>query len=176
MLKELSPLYKSLEDKRRELLKYMDGISEAERQRKPNPKELSPIQVLAHIVKVEETVAGPGTSPKLKSKVGLKGRVFMATMVNLMRPGFRIPTTPVLHPSVPDSYHELKQSWERTRQELTSRVERTTESAKNQPITDHMMAGPLSAAMALEFLDIHLRYHWKNFPRQSQKTPLRNSR
>lgn len=172
MLKEFSPLYKSLEDKRKELLRYMDGLSEAELQLKPSPKELSPIQVLAHIVKVEETVAGPGTSPKPKSKVGLKGRVFMATLVNMMRPGFRIPTTPALHPPIPDSYQELKRSWDVTRKELITRVERTSESDKHQPITDHEMAGPLTAAMALEFLDVHLRYHWKNFPRPIAKNAL----
>ena len=164
MLNELAPYLIALEDKKRDVLRYMDGLSPSQRQWRPSDRELSPIQVLAHVVKVEETVAGPGTLPKPGSKVGLKGRIFMAVLVNMMRPGFRIPTFPTLHPAQPDSYEDLKRAWETVRNELASRVE----LANGQPITNHIMAGPLSAPMALDFLDVHLRYHWKNFPRQTR--------
>lgn len=165
MLKEFTPYYKSLTTKRAEMLSLMDRMTEQQRQTKPSPKELSPIQVLAHVVKVEETVVGPGTRPAPSSKVGLKGRVFAGVLVNMMRPGFRIPTTPELHPPQPESYEDLKRNWEVARLELLMRIESVTEANKATPITNHMMAGPLSAAMALDFLDVHLRYHWKNFPR-----------
>ena len=165
MLKDLSNHFKRLEDQKRDLLRLMDGLTESERSKSPNPKELSPIQVLAHLVKVEETVAGNGTAPSPNLKVGIKGRIFMATMVNLMRPGFRIPTAPMLHPKTPDTYEELKRKWSEIRKSLASRVERITEASLDSPITNHMMAGPLSAPMALDFLNVHLAYHWKNFPR-----------
>lgn len=168
MLGELVPFHTSLEKRRLELIDYMDRLSEQERLRNPSSSELSPLQVLAHVVRVEETVVGPGTTPSQNSKVGVRGRIFMFTMVNLMRPGFRIPTTPILHPENPYGYEELKRAWDVLRTELKSRVERVSLTSRDQPICDHMMAGPLTARMALDFLDVHLRYHWRNFPRSTR--------
>ena len=173
MLNDHGTAFRRLEDQKRELLCYLDGLTEEERSWRASSKELSPIQVLAHVVKVEETVSGAGTAPPPRSKVLLKGRIFMLTMVNLMRPGFRIPTMPVLHPKSPDSYEGLKRTWDKTRRDLASRIDGLSEATRHKPVTNHMMAGPLSASMALEFLDVHLSYHWKNFPRPNRAPSLK---
>lgn len=92
----------------------------------------------------------------------------MMVGVGPMRPGFRIPTMPMLQPKRNHDYKALKERWTEAHHILAIQVETAKAEAQHTAMVVHPLAGPMSAAMALDFLDVHLRYHWKNFPRVSK--------
>ncbi len=167
MLKEIDEKLQVLEDTKRYLIRHVDSLSTEERERAPKPGQMSPIQVLAHVVLVEETVTGPFVSDTKNRTVSLKGYLFMLTAVALMRFGCRIPTLPYLSPKGPQDYEATKRRWEEARINLRRKLERVTARSKKIPIAFQPMAGPMTADMVLEFLNVHLRYHWKHFPKSA---------
>jgi hypothetical protein len=165
MLKELDAKLQTLEDTKRYLLRHIDSMPEADRARTPGKGQLSPLQLLAHIVFVEETVTGPFRADSSNSTVLLKGRMFMLFVVGLMRFGCRIATSASLHPKGPLDYEVTKKRWEETRILLRRKLEAVSDRSRKRPIANQPMAGPMTPDMVLDFLNVHLRYHWRYFPK-----------
>ena len=162
MLTALEKLHQNTEQRKTEMLAYLESLTDQERMKQPTPSDWSPLQVMEHIVIVEEWVSGP--TPKNR-KVLLKGYLFMALGVSTMRKGTRVPTLPQAVPSGALNYTEIKQRWEDARAFISSKLASVTQETQDEPIALHPVAGPLTAKQILELLDAHLIYHWKHFPR-----------
>ena len=167
-MNELNPYITNLDTRRAAMLQYMDGLSEGDLKRAPRPKAWSPLEVLEHIIIVEEMTTKANRPKAGEDRVGMKARIFMVVGVGPMRPGFRIPTMPMLLPKRNHDYDALKERWTEARRTLAAQVEAVKTESQHRAMVVHPLAGPMSAAMALDFLDVHLRYHWKNFPRVSK--------
>ena len=170
MLLELNRLYQSITQRKAELLTSLDSLTDAQRSHAPSPSEWSPLQVLEHLVSVEESLAGP-TAPALPAdaKVLPKGRMFITFGGGLMRlcaqSGLRIPSLPVFEPQGNGDYPFLKTRWNTTRAALLPTIAAVMEATQAAPIALHPIAGPLNAAPVLILLDAHLAYHWRHLPR-----------
>ena len=158
----------NLDTRKAAVLAYLDSLNPMDLKRAPRPGQWSPLEVLEHIVIVEELTTKARTPAAGEQKVGLKARGFMLLGVAPMRPGFRIPTMPVLQPKRNQDYNTLKERWAAARRDLSAHLESVGADVTQRAMIVHPLAGPMSAAMALDFLDVHLRYHWKNFPRLSR--------
>ena len=167
-MSELNPYITNLDTRKAAMLHYMDGLSESDLKHSPHPKTWSPLEVLEHIIIVEEMTTKASRPKAGEDRVGLKPRIFIALGVGPMRPGFRIPTMSMLQPKRNHDYQALKERWSEARRTLAAQVKSVQSESKNRAMVVHPLAGPMSAAMALDFLDVHLRYHWKNFPRVSK--------
>ena len=162
MLQELNLLYRSIEERRGEMLTYLEAMTDERQNKNPTPTEWSPLQVMEHIVIVEEYVASP--LPPADNKVLLKGHLFMTFGVGLMRTGLRIPTIPQAVPSNALDFAAVRQRWSDARNCLLSKLKTVAQENQAAPIAPHPIAGPLTAKQTLELLDAHLIYHLRHFP------------
>ena len=170
MLPKLNILYQRIEKRKAEMLTFLESLSDAARNNAPNPSAWSPLQVMEHVVTVEEWMAGPNMAlPPANGKVLLKGHLFILLGGGLTRvaslAGFRIPTLPEAEPQGEHfNFTALKQRWENARKSLAPKLEAVTPKTQHLPIALHPVAGPLNAKQALVLLDVHLAYHWRHFP------------
>ena len=97
MLSELDNLYQSIERRKTEILTRLDALPDADRRKNPAPTEWSPLQVMEHVILVEELVVGPDalTLPA-NAQIQLKGRLFVLVGGAMMRSGLRMPTLPIV--------------------------------------------------------------------------------
>lgn len=158
-------LFDEIERKKVELLRYTDTLSAARLAQRPGKGEWSPLEVIEHLLIVEEMIAqadrvSPGTV-----RVSVKSRIFMALAVGPMRPAFRMPTMPVLQPKVTGDYASLKARWSQARSRIAEIVRQAEGRPRDEAQILHPMAGAMSAEQAIDFLNVHLRYHAKHFPK-----------
>lgn len=164
-LPELNHLYKSMEKRKAEFLTYLERLTDAERRRCPTVADWSPLQVMEHVVVVEEWMAAPYEAlSHANSKVLIKGRLFITLGGGLMRSGFRMPTVPQAEPQTDLDFTTIKQRWEIARILLSRKLATVTQETQPVPIALHPIAGPLNAKQVLELLDVHLAYHWRHRP------------
>ena len=171
MLHALNARYLSMEKRRFEMLAYLESLSDAERNKAPAPTDWSPLQIMEHVVTVEEWMAGPNAAlPHENGKVLLKGHLFIMLGGGLTRVavglGFRIPTLPQAEPQGAHfDFTAIKRRWENARQSLLPKLEAVMPETRHLSIALHPIAGPLNAGQVVTLLDVHLAYHWRHFPR-----------
>ena len=166
MLPELNALCQSIEKRKAEMLAYFESLPDAERVKSPTTAEWSPLQVMDHVVIVEEWMAGPNAAvPPTDARVLMKGRLFMAFGGTVMRSALRVPTLPAAAPHDDLDFAAIKQRWDVSRTMLCPKLAAVTPGTRPLPIALHPVAGPLNAKQVLLLLDIHLAYHWRHFPR-----------
>ena len=165
MLPELDLLYRSMETRKAEMLTHLATLSHEERNRNPKPSEWSPLQVMDHLVLVEEWMSCPNRAvPPKHGKVLLKGRLFIFFGGGIMRSRFRIPTIPMAVPQTNLDFAEIERRWDDARGGLALKLAAITTETQSLPIALHPIAGPLNGRQVLELLDVHLAYHVRHFP------------
>ena len=165
MMPRLNTLFRSIEAQKAEMLRYVETLTDEERNQNLTPAEWSPLQVMEHIVSVEELTTAAGLQSN--ARVLLKGHIFITLGGGLMRlcarSGLRTPTLPVFEPSGEHDFQTIKQRWDEATNALAPKLVSVTR--ETQPFVMHPVAGPLSARQFFELLDVHLAYHWRHFPR-----------
>ncbi len=151
---ELDRLSQSLETRKAKMLVCLESLSHEERGSKPAPSDWSPLQVMEHVVIVEEWMAAP---QPVGDNILLKGHLFMIFGVGLMRTGLRVPTLPMATPRGDPDYADVKRRWEDARNALASKRAAVTGKARHLPIALHPAAGPLNAKQALTLLSSHAK-------------------
>ena len=166
MLPELNTLYQSIERRKAEMLAHLESLPDKEQGKSPTTAEWSPLQVVDHVVIVEEWMAGPDAAilPS-DARVLMKGRLFITLGGGLMRSALRMPTLPVAVPQDDPDLAAIKQRWDMSRTMLCPKLAAVTPETRPLPIALHPVAGPLNAKQVLLLLDVHLAYHWRHFPR-----------
>ena len=162
MLPELNTLSQSMETRKTEMLAYIDALPSEKRNAKPRPSEWSPLQVMEHLVLVEEWMAAPCPPG---GKVLTRGKIFVLFGGNMMRSRFRIPTVPMAEPQVVLDDALIRQRWDRARASLSAKLAEVTAENRSSPIALHPLVGPLDALQTLTLLDVHLAYHLRHLPK-----------
>lgn len=165
MMTGAAALFNEIERRKEELLRYTETLSPVRLAQRPDERQWSPLEVFEHLLIVEEMIAlaprlAPGTA-----RVSLKSRVFMTLAVGPMRPAVRMPTMPVLQPRVTGDYASLKARWNQARSGIAELVRRAEGRPRHEAQILHPMAGAMSVEQAIDFLNVHLRYHAKHFPK-----------
>ncbi len=168
MLPELNILHQSIERRKAEILIYVESLPDEEQSKSLAAGGWSPLQVLDHIVIVEEWMAGPDAAAlPVNARVLMKGRLFIAFGGGLMRSALRVPPLPTAVPHDDPDFTAVKQRWDRSRTLLCPKLAAVTPKTRPLPIALHPVAGPLNAKQVLLLLDVHLAYHWRHLPRAS---------
>ncbi len=166
LLKEFAGPYQGLEKAKAGMLDRMEKLTDDERNRKPAPGEWSSLQVLEHVVVVEEWMAGINSDPPPpNARVQMRGRLFIKYAGRMMRSGRRIPTIPMSAPPDAPCYSEVVNRWSDARKVLEQKLRDVKPGSQFIPIALHPLAGPLNPAQVLDLLDAHLDYHIKHFPK-----------
>ena len=166
MLPELNTLYQSIEKRKAAMLTYLETLPDEERSKNAAAAEWSPLQVMDHVVIVEEWMAGPNAAVlPANARVLMKGRLFITLGGGVMRSALRMPTLPMAVPQDDLDFTAIKQRWDRSRNMLAPKLAAVTQETQPLPIALHPVAGPLNAKQVLVLLDAHLAYHWRHMPR-----------
>ena len=159
---QMGSLYQSIEKRKAAMLNIIDALTDEQRRESPAPAEWSPLQVMEHVVVVEEWMANP--LPPGNDRILLKGRLFILLGVGSMRRGLRMPTLPEAAPCGDTNFAVIRERWENARERIAARLETITPETRPSPIALHPVAGPLNAQQTLQLLDAHLTYHLRYFP------------
>jgi uncharacterized damage-inducible protein DinB len=168
MLTELTSQFAAMEERRKALIEHLDALTEEQRRFHPKAKSWSPIEVADHLVLVEEALltcliaAGTETAPRKTFT-----ERFMGLAVGVVfRFGFRakIPVEEV-RPRPDVDFEDLQKRWIEARERLREKIDSVTESSADKPFVHHPVAGPLSAAVALDFVIRHHDHHMRQMAR-----------
>jgi hypothetical protein len=157
--------YQSIEQRKSIMLRYLETLTDEERRKNPTPAEWSPLQILEHLVLLEELSLGADLPAN--AKILPKAYLFVTLGGGLTRvgavSGLRIPTLPAFEPRGEHDFSVIKKRWGKARKTLSGRL--ASVKQPKRPFIMHAVAGPMSANQFLELLDVHLAYHWRHFPR-----------
>lgn len=161
---QLHAQYVQLEEKRVKLLTRLEQRSEAEIHRSPASGAWSPIQVVAHLQKVEQ--ASMSYIQKKISyqtgvpKIGMKHRLRMAVSKWVFRTPLKF-KAPKGVAKFPDDLrlNQVASDWEQGREELKKMIEDFPENLLGRAVLKHPLAGRIGMDQALDFFSIHMDRH-----------------
>lgn len=162
--------FEKLEQKRLALLERLSACTPAQLQQSPGPGQWSPVQVLAHIYNVEI-----GSLRYIEKKLQYRTGIPPVTLITNFRMWFmkivlRTPLkfkAPGATATFPEelAFGQLREDWEKERKQLQQLLQTFPEELLHKAVWKHPMAGKLSLAHALEFLELHLDRHTRQIDR-----------
>lgn len=168
MLAELDGRFEDLEDRKTELLADLGEGSDAQLHFRPTPESWSLLQVLEHLLRVEEAVLEQlqrtaSASHRRRTPVT---RLRFAFLRLVLRSPLRVkaPTRRVL-PAGDLTLGEIEASWSDVRRALARRLEAIEAPALTSPVAYHPVAGRLTAVQGLDFLIDHFDHHLRQVER-----------
>ena len=145
-----------VEAKKTEFLARLDTLDEARATRAPSPDDWSPRQVIHHLVRAEEALHAP--DPNVPTKLPL---VFFLGCA-LLRTAIPLASRAREEPSNTTSSRELASRWDAARATLRAGLETAPPGTRH---AIHPVFGPIDLDSYLVFLDAHLTYHLKRWPK-----------
>ena len=150
---------KHLERSRRELLDFVQNLSDEQLTTRLNPETWSPAEVLDHISLVEESAS------KIIRRLGKlargEGEIFPPGPAGQTRPDGRLMAPALVQPKGGLGRAELLQRLKTVRERVIAEVNSTAERLPNPPTYGHPFFGELTALGWLQTLVYHERHHLK---------------
>lgn len=158
-----------LEKARREVLSRLSGIDESTLNRCPADDAWSVIQVLHHVILVEELSIGyieRKRTDTTAGRAGLKERVRSWMLRVAMRSPLRF-DAPSVSTDLParDSLDDVASRWEEVRTRIRRTLEEIPADAVDRAIYRHPVIGVMSLDQAVRFLEDHLAHHERQIDR-----------
>lgn len=157
---------KQLEKSKTELLLLLQNIDSAKLILQPNPNSWSVVQVISHLIRVEE-----GTIKYLRKKLSynppLKKAGLMSTfktwgLKKIIELPIKYKTSDSLEEkSNSTSYEDALSLWEENRTSMTLFLETLSEEQLSAEIYKNLMVGQISIYQQLDFLQTHFERHTK---------------
>lgn len=162
MLPILRSRFDELERQRRALLDRLLAHTPAQLAFRPAPGAWSLVQLMEHLVLVEEgtlmflekKAPRPASSRTLRDQ--LKWAVF--SRLSPMPVRVRTPTDLVV-PGSEATVESLVQRWDAARERLVGYLERVDDAALPLIVFKHAIGGPLPILETLDFVGLHIRHH-----------------
>lgn len=161
---QLTLLFNALEKQRAELMSLIHGIS-PEIIRKHPKNKWSIAQVISHLIASEQLsvkylnkkILGIDTAPK----TGITEELKMVVLKISQRLPFKFKAPKVVVENTPiyESIEELTETWNKTREELKSVLEKFQDNQINRKVYKHPFAGMLNIQQALKFFGEHTIHH-----------------
>lgn len=160
--------FAALERRRQALLAELETLDDAALSFRPAPGAWSILEVVHHLVLVEEGVLqaahdGPGRPRRRKN---LRERVGCAAVWLVFKLGLRvkIPTKRV-RPQPGLSLSRLEQEWAASRTSLEAYLDSTRASMPSETMFRHPIGGPMNVEQTLLFLTRHFDHHRRQISR-----------
>jgi DinB superfamily len=160
-------LFARIESHRREIIAEADQLTAEQLTFRPTPNAWSALDVVEHLVKVEEAIAerarpreprGPVETVRAKAALGLMRVLFLA------RGRIRVPVQGVL-PLCGVTLSDLARRWEAAQVALRERLETFEPGDWSRPMMRHPLIGRLTPAESLNFLHWHMGHHQRQIAR-----------
>jgi uncharacterized damage-inducible protein DinB len=156
-----------LESRRRELMAEADQLTGEQLTFRPSPNAWSALEVIEHLVKVEEEIAARVRPRAPRGLIGtVKAKAALAAMGVLFGVGGRIkvPVQGIL-PLGGVTLSDLATRWEAAEAALRERLEGFGPGDWSRPMMRHPLLGLLTPAEGLTFLRWHTAHHRRQIAR-----------
>ncbi|MBA3522940.1 MAG: DinB family protein [Gemmatimonadales bacterium] len=157
-----------MERQRAALLVQVGALSPAQLRFRPAPDSWCPLDVVEHLVKVEEaTLRRVDERPRARGLAqAARASAALAVMAVASRGGARVkaPTRVVL-PQGGCDLSELTARWDVIRGTLREVLEGLAPGEASRPLLRHPRAGWLSTAQSLAFMELHVAHHVRQLER-----------
>ena len=160
-------LFARIETRRREIIAEADRLTSEQLTFRPMPDAWSPLDVLEHLVKVEEAIASrvrPREPRSLVETVRAKGALGLIRILTLVRGRIKVPVQGVL-PLGGVTLHDLASRWEAAQGALRERLDGFGPEDWSRPMMRHPLIGLLTPAEGLGFLHWHMGHHRRQIGR-----------
>ena len=160
-------LFAKIESHRREIIAEADRLTAEQLTFRPAPNAWSALDVLEHLVKVEEAIAArvrpreprsPLETVRTKAAIGIMRVLFVA------RSRIRVPVQAIL-PLGGVTLSDLAGRWEAAQAALRERLETFGPEDWSRPMMRHPLIGRLTPAESLDFIHWHMGHHQRQIAR-----------
>src|SRR5688500_6401870 len=155
------------ENRRRDLLAEVDRLSPEQLTYRPAPNAWSTLDVVEHLVKVEEAIVSRSRSREprsLRETARGKATLLALRVVFAIRRRVKVPLQAVV-PLGGATLHDLAERWGSAERTLVARLEAFGPGDWSRPMMRHPVLGLLMAAEALTFLRCHMGHHLRQIAR-----------
>ena len=172
MLADIQKGFDALEKDRLELIERLKALTSETRRFKAGPDAWSILEVIQHLVISEQPALGPNDtegSSKLLDPALKSPEKFERVMKVLTRD---IPVDVPDKDLEPDGqvpWPELLERWAMAREKLKQILENVTAGNREQLVSSHAYAGPLTAIEMLQFTEAHYYGHVRQIDRIQNK-------
>ena len=160
-------LLAKIHDRRRELMAVADALSAEQLTFRPAPNAWSALDVIEHLVKVEEGIASrirPRESRGLIETARAKAALVAMYVVFGFRGRVKVPVQAVL-PLGGATLSDLASRWEAAQAALEERLEGFGPGDWSRPMMRHPLLGQLTPAEGLGFIHRHMGHHSRQIER-----------
>jgi hypothetical protein len=164
---ELAQLSDRLDQSRARVLALVEGTDEDQRSSQPAEGKWSLLQVVEHLVLAEEGTLkvfeqGPPPEPKVK----VRSVLALRAIEGLFGLRLRLPVpSKSLTPTTPESLEPLRVRWVAAGKGIAQYVGALEPDDLRKPRFRHPVAGWLTAAQGIDFLERHIRHHERQIHR-----------
>ena len=167
LLPELQDRFDAIEDQRHALIARLQTADESLLQHHPAPGSWSILQVVEHLLLVEQLVVKTmkrATRPIVRRRWWHRVGGWMVAFV--FRHGFRVPAPSRKVVPVADTPLDVSsQNWDALRMELRSFLDATTPDSARLLGFRHPVSGPLDIPSTLDFIREHFDHHLRQIAR-----------
>jgi DinB superfamily len=156
-----------IETRRRELMAEADSLSAEQLTFRPAPNSWSALEVIEHLVKVEEAIASrirPREARGLIETARTKAALGAMYVVFAVRGRAKVPVQAIL-PLGGATLSDLASRWEAAQMALRERLEGFGPGDWSRPMMRHPMLGRLTPAEGLNFIHRHMGHHRRQIER-----------
>jgi uncharacterized damage-inducible protein DinB len=165
MLPELEMRFTALEEERHRVLEALTAASSAQLSFQPAAGGWSLLEVAEHMVRVEEAVALQLAKSETVAQSRSLGQWFRHKLVRFwLAVGLRAQAPGRMRPQGWD-LARLRERWESVRQQLREYLDTVTEADLGRLAARHPVAGPVTVADSVTFLEGHFRHHLRQMAR-----------
>lgn len=153
--------------RRQELMAEADRLTAEQLTFRPAPNAWSALDVIEHLVKVEEAIASrvrPREPRRLVEAVRAKAALGIMTVLFALRGRVKVPIQAIL-PLGGVTLHDLATRWEVAQAALRERLEQFGPGDWSRPMMRHPLIGPLTPAEGLRFIYRHMGHHRRQMER-----------
>lgn len=157
-----------MERQRAALLSRVEAMNPAQLRFRPAPDAWCPLDVVEHLIKVEEaTLRRAAARPRTRSLAhAARATAVLAFMTMASRGGARLKVpTRVVMPEGGFEFNALTARWDAVRGTLRAMLEGLAEGEISRPLLRHPRAGWLSTPQSLAFMELHIAHHERQIER-----------
>jgi hypothetical protein len=170
MNRKLELQFDELERSKAALLKKLEALDEGLLSKKPDSKSWSVVQVVSHLIKIEEGSMNYmkkklSYNPPLKSTGWWTALKIWFTKL-MMRLPLRYKTTDFLEEATNDvTLEEAGKLWEVTRKQMRNFFDGLTEQQLSAALHKNLLAGRVNVYQQMSFMQVHFDRHLKQIDR-----------
>ncbi len=161
----LAPLLAALDNRRAEFLAGLDSVPPEQCDRAPAAKAWSPVQIGEHLLLVEHGLAHVTARQIEKGddrrRFGEPSETSVEGVLQALRTPakMKVPEGVGIEPTGDVSMDALRREWPATGQRWHEVVAALPPELEDEALVMHAVAGPLTAAQTLRFLEAHIEHH-----------------